>query len=183
MRLKIGNNVLFWSGIQAGSGLIFSRNNIVVVDTQTRPDQAALMVELIELHGLNPKDVRYIINTHSDHDHSGGNAELKRATGAKLVAHTKDALYIENGEEEMKRHLRSSSKFRVEQSGPFESCQVDVKVEGDMDLTVGDLTLKILHTPGHTNGSICVYYKDSKVLFSGDTVINERCAGPPHGKD
>jgi len=165
--MKFGKNVLFWTGIYAGSGLIFGRGRIVVVDTQMRRDQASLMVELMKLHRLNPKNVKHIINTHSDLDHVGGNAELKRLTGAKILAHVKDVPKIESVEE----RVAGQTKFMAARNEPQEPCKVDTLIEDDTELRLGRMTLRILWTPGHTPGSICVYEEDSGCLFTGDTVL------------
>jgi glyoxylase-like metal-dependent hydrolase (beta-lactamase superfamily II) len=47
---------------------------------------------------------------------------------------------------------------------------VDVKVQTDMPLQVGDLSLELIMAPGHTAGSMCVYHKDTNILFSGDAI-------------
>ena len=165
--MKIGNNILFWQGIYAGSGVVFGKKDSIIIDTQMRKDQANLILELMKLYGLYPKNVRYIIDTHMDLDHTGGNAWLKKATGAKIVAHTDDARVAENPE----KAAASQARFAAARNEPFEPCKVEVEIKEDTVLEVGDLTLDIIHTPGHTSGSICVYHKDSKALFSGDTVL------------
>jgi len=165
--MKFGRNVLFWTGMYAGSGLVFVRGRIVVVDTQMRRDQASLMVELMKLHRLNPKNVKYVINTHSDLDHVNGNAELKRLSGAKILAHAEDAPRIESAEQ----RAMGQPKFMAARNEPFEPCKVDTVIKDDTELHLGGIALRILWTPGHTPGSICVYDERSGCLFTGDTVL------------
>ena len=166
--MRIGKNILFWTGMRSGSGVIFRGNDIVIVDSQMRKDQATLMLELMELYGLNSKNIKYVINSHGDPDHVGGNAELLRATKAKLVAHTLDADIIEDpGKRPM-----GGSPFTAAREGPREGCKVDVKIKGnDEILKVGALSLRLILTPGHTSGSMSIYDEESKALFTGDLVL------------
>ncbi|CAA7623593.1 hydroxyacylglutathione hydrolase [Magnetospirillum sp. UT-4] len=90
----------------------------------------------------------HILNTHHHHDHTGGNLELKRATGAQVVGARKDAARIPG---------------------------IDVEVgEGDTFL-LGHAALMVLETPGHTLGHIAYWAPDSQALFSGDTLFSLGC--------
>ncbi|MFQ6074821.1 MAG: MBL fold metallo-hydrolase [Candidatus Bathyarchaeia archaeon] len=165
--MKIGENILFWTGMYAGSGLVFGKRGIVIVDTQMRGDQAGLIIELMRLYGLDPKSVRYIVNTHGDLDHIGGNAELIRATGASLVAHAEEVGRIENPPEVWP----GLSRFVMARYGPLRGRRVKVMIREDTVLEAGDVGVRVVCTPGHTPGSVCVYHEDSKALFSGDVVL------------
>ncbi len=174
--MKIGDNVLFWQGIYAGSGFIFAGDAVVAVDAQSRRDQVDLMIELMKLYRLNPDNIRYLINTHNDFDHIGGNAEfLERVPGLKIVAGVEDAAKIENPLSDVREPLFSAERV-VEN---LKTCRVETKIDKDLTLNAGGLKLEVLCTPGHTAGSICVYHKDSRTLFTGDTVLGYgRWAGP-----
>jgi len=100
-----------------------------------------------------------IINTHGHPDHTGGNPELVRRTGAKLYAHDPDRVTIP-GEPKPLSEGRS------------------VNVDG--------MSVRVIHTPGHTPGSICLLVKPSDGpphLFSGDTVFVAGCGNPRFGGD
>ena len=86
--------------------------------------------------------IQYIVNTHGHGDHTAGSARLKALTAAAIIIHTLDA-----------------------EGSP----QADIRLSGEQDLKVGELTLKILHTPGHTPGGICLYADGN--LFTGDTLF------------
>jgi glyoxylase-like metal-dependent hydrolase (beta-lactamase superfamily II) len=132
-----------------------------------RGDQADLVLELMKLYGLNPQNTKYIMVTHADSDHVGGLSYLKRVTGAKIIAHAGEAEMIENPTKDEPAHRKGFAGARL---GPFEPCMVDVKVQTDMPFQFGDLSLEFIMAPGHTAGSMCIYHKDTKSLFSGDAI-------------
>jgi len=105
----------------------------------------------------------YVVNTHCHFDHAGADNAVCAETGAKLVVHGADAKPIEEGD----ASLILSNLFDCF----FEKTKVDVKVsEGDI-IDLGDVKLQVIHTPGHTRGSICLLEESTKSLFSGDTVF------------
>ena len=87
--------------------------------------------------------VKYIINTHSHRDHTSGNSDIKEKTDAKIVAHTKSPL------------------------------PKDIAVKDQDSLQLGELAVKVIHTPGHTPDGICLL-ADNK-LFTGDTLFVGEC--------
>jgi hydroxyacylglutathione hydrolase len=101
----------------------------------------------------------YIINTHGHFDHTTDNKRLKEVTGAQLVIHRADAPMIVN---QSGQGLMWG--MRIENS-PAPDRYVD---EGDM-ITFGDISLKVLHTPGHSPGGISL--STDKIVFVGDTLF------------
>jgi hydroxyacylglutathione hydrolase len=104
--------------------------------------------------------LRYIINTHGHFDHVADNVALKAASGAQIAAHPGDADRLANPQ---------SVLFQL----PFEipPSQIDHLLQEGSAITIGDITLRILHTPGHTPGSICVYDEPHAMLWTGDTLF------------
>lgn len=175
--MRVSENILFWTGMYAGSGYIIAEDTIIAVDAQSRRDQASLMIELLKHHGYNPLNVRYLVNTHNDFDHIGGNAEfLHQIPNIRMIAGAEDSIKIENPT----GGILDRSRFRMERViENLDRCSVEVKLQEDVTLEINDLKLSILHTPGHTAGSICVYVEEDKALFTGDTVLGDgRWAGP-----
>lgn len=103
--------------------------------------------------------VKYIINTHGHFDHVSANGKMKAATGADILIHPLDAPMLEK--------LSSNAAFfgvSVENSPPC-----DQTLEENDTVSFGDITLKIIHTPGHTPGGISLY--TNGIVFVGDTLF------------
>jgi hydroxyacylglutathione hydrolase len=103
--------------------------------------------------------VAYIINTHGHFDHVGANRKLKEATGAKLVIHALDQPMLSALSE-----TSAAFGLSVENSPP-----PDQTVQDGDTLQFGEITLTVLHTPGHTPGGISLY--TDGVVFVGDTLF------------
>jgi glyoxylase-like metal-dependent hydrolase (beta-lactamase superfamily II) len=111
---------------------------------------------LVERAGVNQLRVRLVANSHGHIDHVYDNAPLVRATGAPLAIHADDAYRLDG---------RNIYGFEVEPSTPSQELR-----EGDQ-VRAGDLTFDILHTPGHTQGSVCLYEERRGLLLSGDVLF------------
>lgn len=105
--------------------------------------------------------VKYIINTHGHMDHIAANAEIKDAIGAKLAIHVEDVPLLTDPQ------LNLSLYMGREYLSPAPDLMLD---EGE-EIAVGKQVLSVLHTPGHTRGSISL--KGPKMIFSGDTLFAE----------
>jgi hydroxyacylglutathione hydrolase len=117
------------------------------------------------------RDVCFIINTHVHGDHVGCNKALKNICEAKLAVHTLDAKYIENPDDFLKdtfKHAPQSEDYRRQAKSWKDNVDVFLK-DGDR-IELGGVTLEVVHTPGHTRGSICLYDRERKTLFSGDAL-------------
>ncbi len=112
----------------------------------------------VERHGAT---VRYVINTHGHWDHTSGNARVVKKTGATLLIHEADA---EHARSIPNRVLSLTLGGRV-------SPEPVMLLRGGETIPLGRQSLDIIHTPGHTPGSICVLAGGN--LFTGDTLFTE----------
>jgi glyoxylase-like metal-dependent hydrolase (beta-lactamase superfamily II) len=103
-------------------------------------------------------DLRIIVSTHRHWDHIGDNAEAVIATGAKLAVHVADRHGLEHPDP-------MAAPFPIPPSVPA----LDL-AEGSR-IRFGDIDLTVLHTPGHTEGSVCLLSAEDRVLISGDTLF------------
>ena len=114
---------------------------------------------LAEAGGLGYR-VTHIINTHGHSDHTAGNEAIKTATGAKLLIHEVDANRLG------KVVHKTFSRILGGKGSPAP----DVLLNDNDLIQIGDGTnLRVIHTPGHTPGSICLYSDGH--IFTGDTLF------------
>jgi len=102
--------------------------------------------------------IRYIVNTHSHIDHTMGNREMIEKTGAKVIIHEEDA------DRMLETDPNILAMFRAE-NPPLPDIRVK---DGDL-IRVGSAALKVIHTPGHTPGGMCLYTRG--ILFTGDSIF------------
>ena len=141
-------------------------NNVyLVMDDKTKKavliDATALSPEITETVKKLNAEVEYILLTHGHFDHIMGLSALKKALNTEAVIH-KDDLTISDNLNEYTR------LFNIPDSIP-PKYEIYIK-DGDI-IPVGNMKIKVIHTPGHTEGGVC-YLIDDK-LFSGDTLFRE----------
>lgn len=105
--------------------------------------------------------LRYILLTHGHFDHISGVGDLQSAYGGEVVIHLEDAPCLHNRDESL------ASKFHFSQN----EARADIVLDGGEELSFGNYTIKALHTPGHTRGSVC--YIIDGLMFSGDTLFKD----------
>jgi len=104
-------------------------------------------------------DVKYIFLTHGHGDHIAALKEVRDATGAAIVIHEEDAHMLSSAE--------SNLSFLLGEG--FVQLAADIKLKGNEEFHLGDLVLKIIHTPGHTPGGISIQVDN--VVFTGDALF------------
>jgi hydroxyacylglutathione hydrolase len=152
---------MFVKQMQVGRMAVFA---YLVGDTITGDalviDPADDVKEIIAEAKNNNLQINYIVNTHGHVDHISGNAEMQNATGAKIVAHEDDAIM-----------LTSTPGTILKMFGAKPSPPADILVKDGDIISVGNVNLKVIHTPGHSPGGISLY--SSGYVFTGDTLFVE----------
>ena len=118
--------------------------------------------EYIKSQGV--ESLRYILLTHGHFDHMLGVERFRNAFGGQVVVHEEDADKLSSAQ--------GSLYSRFEREIPFASAEADLKVRDGDRLPFGGGEIEVIHTPGHSKGSVC--YKLGDVIFSGDTLF--RCS-------
>ena len=116
------------------------------------------VLALIRKHNLQ---VKQIVITHAHIDHVGGAMKLRAATGAPILLNQNDYALLKMLDVQA-AWIGMASPGKVE---------IDRSVTTGESVSVGSLTAQVLHTPGHTEGSICLYLPAEQKLIAGDTLF------------
>lgn len=146
----------------------FGTNTWLLYDDDSKQgiliDPAAADRSLMEYITRNELKINLIINTHGHLDHIGGNSFFKDALKCKIAIHPKDAPKLVDSKKNLSAYIDS----------PVCSHPADQLLEDGDTIKLGSEEIKIIHTPGHTAGCICLYI--APYLISGDTLF-ERSIG------
>src|SRR2546428_12200674 len=140
-------------------------NCSVIGDESTREamvidpgDDVEDVLVLIYKHNLQ---VKQIVITHAHIDHVGGAMKLKAATGAPILMNQNDYALL--------KMLDMQANWVGMR--PPGTVTVDEAISQGRVLKIGEISSSVIHTPGHTEGSICVYFPEQKRLIAGDTLF------------
>ena len=135
-------------------------NKIVMIDPGFADNLENIKLSLSKL-GIKEKNIQLIILTHEHLDHTGS---AKYFCGNSLIAaHTQASIKMALNDE----FAIMNKAFHM---AP-ESIHVDIFLENGVIVDLGNYKLRIIHTPGHCSGCICIYEEKSGVVFTGDTVL------------
>lgn len=155
MELKVQSFVL--GPIMTNAYLIWDEETRhgVVVDPGAEPEQLISSIKDEQL------TVEAILLTHAHFDHIGGVEDVRKVTGAPVYLHEQEASWLtnptENGSAMFGEHVRAES--------------ADILLTGDEVPTFAEREVKVLHTPGHSPGSVSYYWEEAQLLVSGDVLF------------
>ena len=140
-------------------------NCSVIGDERTREgmvidpgDDIEDVLALVRKHNLQ---IKQIVITHAHIDHVGGAMKLRRATGATILLNYNDSTLLK----------MMDAQAAWVGTAPPGKIEIDESLGQDDVVKTGSLTAIVLHTPGHTEGSICLYFAGEKKLIAGDTLF------------
>ena len=183
--MEIAPGIHAIEGVRGSNAVLLADEQMALVDTGF-PGNSDAIIAGIKAIGRSPRDLAWIILTHHHLDHSGSAEELHQLTGAPVVAHRNETeptpaggLLLRKGTEP--QHIPLWYRLLIHGVRPsppprpvFPETWVQQTVEhGDVIPCLGGV--RVLHTPGHTPGSVCLLLLDGpRSLFLGDSVINNR---------
>ena len=126
----------------------------VIIDPGGDEDKLLALIETEKLR------IKYILNTHGHADHVLGNSKMKNFLKVPVCLHEADDMFFNDPAVREK----SSQELGLPPSDP-----ADIKLKDGDILEVGSLNIEVIHTPGHTPGSVC--FLVGKNLFTGDTLF------------
>jgi glyoxylase-like metal-dependent hydrolase (beta-lactamase superfamily II) len=158
---------------------------LALIDSGAKDSPSAAVEPALRELGLRWSDLDYLINTHGHKDHLGGNGEVKAAAPQLEIGLHEADVYLSDGPD---AHLRSPTDAsalirlmgREDLLPEYEvtlrqvvgtAVGVDRElVDGDVVDLGNDVRLTVVHTPGHTAGSVCFFWEAAGIVFSGDAV-------------
>jgi len=146
---------------------IITGKKTTIVDTGTGLYSEQVINDIKKL--IEPSKVQQIIITHEHFDHCGGVRKLHEISGnsSKIMAYVDASDKIERGD----------SDFASMIGGVMPKMPIDIKLKEGDNVEIGDEVYRVIHTPGHSPGSMCLYDEKTKILFSGDTVFSHGSFG------
>lgn len=137
---------------------VLQGDGLILIDPGLKSHVPALLSQL-KKDGLNPDDIKLIVTTHAHPDHFDGLAHFMD-TSVQMSMHKNEENFLDTtGKEFFRMFGLEQPKYRI-----------DLYAE-EGDLTAAGITLKVILTPGHSPGSICLYWPEKETLITGDVVF------------
>ena len=162
-------------GIHLVAGLRWSNAYLLVEDERLTLVDAGLpgygkkILGYIVSIGRKPSELTRVIVTHSHPDHTGSLKWLSQVTGATVMAHKADTRPDSKTESQWLYYPGQPPSFAWNVPFLHRIPAHEFIEDGQLLPVLGGL--RVMHTPGHTPGSVCLYLKDQRVLFTGDTLL------------
>lgn len=140
-------------------------NCYIILDEQSKEamviDPAGDVDRIVEMINILEGKLKYIYLTHCHGDHIAGVNELRNRCGGKVLIHREDTEGLNNPEINLTPYIGM----------PEIELEADSRIDDNDLIHLGDLELKVIHTPGHTRGGTSLYCEKENCLFSGDTLF------------
>ena len=161
------------TGVWGANVYLLMDDNPTLVDTGFKGRSSRILKEVRQL-GYSPSDIASIIITHHHADHAGSLAALKKATQARVIAHPSDAPYIDGrlphpGPTRPRWLSKILSPLSISWVAPPAAVDIVVNNGDELPILGG---IRVLHTPGHTPGSICLLLSQERLVIVGDVIAH-----------
>lgn len=163
-------------GIAVNCYLVQTKAGFFLIDTGLARKQADLVHDL-ELAGCQSGNLRLILLTHGDFDHSGNSAYLRQRFGTLIAMHPDDLANVQTGNMFSNKKINPFTKtivnalFAITGLSKFTTFTPDLFLEDRQNLSEYGWDATVLHLPGHSKGSVCFLTADGD-LFCGDLLVN-----------
>lgn len=156
--------------------LLKSEAGAILVDTGS-PGEEQKMLNHMERFGVQPNEIRLIVITHAHADHAGNAVALQKRCDAPIALHPDDAAMAKNGRNDYLNATSPIASFvRLFADRPFEPFEPNILLDEQTNLSAYGLDARILHTPGHTPGSISLILPQGDA-FAGDLLVGGYLGG------
>ncbi len=116
-----------------------------------------------QIEGLcDPKNIKLLVNTHCHFDHTGGNKKFRDWLKLQITIHSADKKALETGNGTMAELFGQQARITT----------LEKVLRTGSTVNTTNFNFEVMHTPGHTPGSISLYEKEKKILISGDTLFD-----------
>lgn len=183
---KVTQISLWWDGIQdeVNAYLIRGERN-AIIDTGPPNAHKNGIYTMLRALDLTLDDIDLILNTHGHIDHAGGDAAIKAVSGARILIHRDDTVFLKDHQytfdqwdapviEALKgsEYLEQGrAAFMDRQGAELKVDQIDQQLEDNDLIDIGNgIELRVIHLPGHTAGSVGFYWEKEGMIFTGDSV-------------
>ena len=176
--------------VNVSSFLIYRPGEAILVDCGNSGSEVKIL-EVFKKLGLEPAMLKLLVLTHSHFDHAGSAGSLKDLTGCKVMIHRSEAERLRSGYSPIPSGTRWKAKLLVTMGRifarklmRFPGVEPDLLLDESFDLQAYGFPGNVIHTPGHTHGSMVVLMKGGE-LISGDTLfgVDNKQHFPPFAED
>lgn len=176
--------------VNVSAYLVYRPCEAILVDCGNA-GSADKILSTMERLGLEPAMLRLLVLTHSHFDHAGAAGRLKELTGCKVMVHQSEADRLRSGRSPLPPGTRWKAKVLVALARifarklmKFPAAEPDFLVEESYDLSSHGFPGRVLHSPGHTSGSMLVLMEEGQ-LITGDTMfgVADKQHFPPFAED
>ena len=143
---------------------VIESEELALVDAGVKGSEK-IIFQRVRAMGRRPNEIKKLILTHSHPDHIGAAREIAAATGCEVLAHGAERTWIEDPA--VQKAERPVPGFDALVSGPV---RIDRRVTDNEDVSIAGMSLRVVHTPGHSPGSITLWSPAERVAITGDAV-------------